>query len=203
MRIFVKICGLKTAAAVDAAVNGGADALGFVFADSPRQISPESALALTRDLPPGVVKVAVMRHPSQDQLASVLEIFGPDWLQSDAEDFEGAAVPAGTDRLPVYRDTPALNIAAAAREPMLLFEGKESGQGQLADWNRARELAGLTRIILAGGLDPDNVADAIRAVRPYGVDVSSGVESERGVKDTVRIAAFLGAVRKAEESNAD
>jgi phosphoribosylanthranilate isomerase len=203
MRVFVKICGLNTAAAVEAAVNAGADALGFVFADSPRQIAPAAALALTRDLPPGLVTVAVMRHPSKDELAEVLDVFRPDWLQTDAEDFDAVALPSGTQRVPVHRDTAALNMAAAGREPLVLFEGAESGHGQLADWGRARTLAGMTRLILAGGLNPDNVANAIRAVRPYGVDVSSGVERERGVKDTARVAAFVRAVRKMEDVNAD
>lgn len=203
MCVFVKICGLTTAAAVDAAVSAGADALGFVFAESPRQIAPAAAMKLTRDLPPGVLTVAVMRHPSKDRLVEVLEVFGPDWLQTDAEDFDAVAVPIETQRLPVYRDTPALNMAAAGRAPLVLFEGVESGHGQLADWGRARTLAGMTRLILAGGLDPDNVADAIRSVRPYGVDVSSGVERERGVKDIEKVAAFVRAVREVEKLNAD
>ena len=203
MRVFVKICGLHTAAAVEAAVNAGADALGFVFADSPRQITSAAALALTRDLPPGILTVAVMRHPSKADLAEVLEVFGPDWLQTDADDFDAVALPAETRPLPVYRDTAALNMAAAGRERLVLFEGAESGHGQLANWGRARTLAGMTRLILAGGLNPDNVADAIRAVRPYGVDVSSGVERERGVKDPAKISAFVRAVREVEDVNAN
>lgn len=196
MALFVKICGLSRPADVAAAVAAGADAVGFVFAPSPRQVSPAEAAALCAGLPPHLRRVAVMLGPAAAEWAAVRAGFGPDWLQTEVGDFAGLALGA-TARLPVYRDTAALDEAAAAREDLLLFEAAASGQGHRADWDRAARLASSTRLILAGGLNPDNVAEAVRRVRPFGVDVSSGVESRRGVKDPARIAAFVAAARAA------
>lgn len=198
MATFVKICGLSTAADVTAAVAAGANAIGFVFADSPRRVSVEQAVALTRDLPASIVRVAVMHHPSPGEWNEVVSGFRPDWLQTDFADFDGLPLPPGVSRMPVYRDTPELDSTVAEREPQLLFEAANSGAGQQPDWDKARHLAAQTRLMLAGGLDPDNVAEAIERVRPWGVDVSSGVESRRGVKDADKIAAFVNAVRTLE-----
>jgi phosphoribosylanthranilate isomerase len=198
MRVFVKICGMTSAQAVHAAVEGGADAVGFVFAPSPRRVSPEEAADLAALVPPGLVRVAVMRHPLPEDWQDVADIVRPDWLQTDARDFEWLKLPAGIEALPVYRDVPGLDSAAAAHEDRVLFESATSGAGQAPDWNRARELARLVKLVLAGGLTPENVAAAIRHVRPWGVDVSSGVEASPGTKDPLKIRAFLAAVRQAE-----
>jgi phosphoribosylanthranilate isomerase len=198
MRIFVKICGLTTAQALRTAIEAGADAVGFVFAASPRRLTPPAAAALSAEAPPGILRVAVMRHPLAGEWAEVARVVRPDWLQTEAEDFNDLQLPAGVERLPVYRDLPGLDSAAVAREDRALFEAAASGTGQAPDWERARGLARKTRLVLAGGLHPGNVAEAIRRVRPWGVDVSSGVESSRGVKDPALIAAFVAAVRRAE-----
>ena len=200
MRVFVKICRLSTLRAVAAAVEAGADAVGFVFAESPRRVTPKRARQLCEGLSPVVIRVAVMRHPSATEWQAVAEGFEPDWLQTDAVDFAGLDVAERFGRLPVYRDSQVL--APATDEPVL-FEAALSGQGALADWQRAAELARAHKLVLAGGLTPDNVGEAIATVRPWGVDVSSGVESKRGVKDVGRIAAFLQAVREAEQAHAD
>jgi phosphoribosylanthranilate isomerase len=202
MRVFVKICGLSTPRAVAAAVNAGADAIGFVFAESPRQVTPRRAAGLCRDVPPVIIRVAVMRHPTAKAWQAVADGFAPDWLQTDAADFPGLAVAERFGRLPVVRDTESLDADEIAADELLLFEAADSGQGVRADWDRAARLATGRQLILAGGLTPDNVGEAIATVRPYGVDVSSGVESRRGVKDTGRIAAFLAAVREAERNHA-
>jgi phosphoribosylanthranilate isomerase len=199
---FVKICGLKTERAVAAAVAAGADALGFVFAESPRRVTPARAMALCRDLPPIILKVAVARHPTPADWEAVWAGFDPDWLQTDAGDFAALALPEPVSPLPVYRDVAGLDEAAVAAADLVLFEAAGSGQGQRADWDRAARLATRTRLILAGGLTPDNVGEAIRRVRPFGVDVSSGVESRPGVKDAGRIEAFVAAVREAERIHA-
>jgi len=196
--VFVKICGLTTQADVAAAVAAGANALGFVFAESPRRVTVDQAATLTREVPASIVRVAVMRHPTPAEWVEVESGFRPDWLQSDVADFE--QLDCGTDllRIPVYRDSPGLDADQIAREQRVLFEAASSGVGERADWALAARLATTTQLMLAGGLDPDNVAAAIRQVRPWGVDVSSGVESQRGVKDPNRIAAFVNAVRKLE-----
>lgn len=202
MSIWVKICGLTTHDAVEAAVSAGANAIGFVFAESPRKVSVKWARELARDLPPTVSRVAVMRHPTQESWAEVALGFEPDWLQTDAEDFRRLEVGPGCHRLPVYRDRPDLAVDAIASESRILFEGPVSGQAQQADWTLARSLSAVTQLILAGGLNAENIQDAIRQVQPWGVDVSSGVERTRGQKDPEKIAAFIGAVREVECGNA-
>ena len=197
--MFVKICGLKTSAAVRAAVDSGADAVGFVFSQSPRRVPPDVARSLCEPVPANVVRVAVMRHPSAEEWLAVRDVFEPDWLQTDVADFDDLVVDDAVVRMPVYRDVPGIDADAIADEDRIVFEASKSGIGAKADWGLAGRLAAHTRLMLAGGLDPDNVADAIRTVRPWGVDVSSGVEKSRGIKDPHRIAAFLDAVRGLED----
>ena len=202
MQIFVKICGLTTPDALRAAVETGADALGFVFADSPRKVSVTEARALVRGLPDALVRVAVMRHPTQAEWDEVANGFAPHWIQTDAQDFSRLRVDPAVRRMPVYRDQPDLDTAAVEQEEQCLFEASESGAGEQADWNIASSLATKTRLMLAGGLTPQNVVTAIEQVRPWGVDVSSGVERSRGVKDPDKIAAFINAVRELECADA-
>jgi len=194
--MFVKICGLTTPDAVKAAVAGGADALGFVFADSARRLSPAQALSLCRGLPDHLTRVAVMRHPSAAEWAQVRNVFAPDWLQTEARDFESLELGEGCEPLPVFRNAPALPDSVWPEH--ILFEGLVSGGGLRADWEAAARVAIQTRLILAGGLDCDSVGSAIQAVRPWGVDVSSGVEQALGVKDPEKIKQFIARVRAAE-----
>ena len=196
--MFVKICGLTSRTAVKAAVDAGADALGFVFARSIRFVTPDTAAELCHDLPDHIIRVAVMRHPTQALWARVRDDFWPDWLQTEAEDFEQLEVPAGCRPLPVYRDKGIAKNMPKKWPARILFEGELSGAGESADWGLAREVAEETRVILAGGLHPDNVADAIRSVRPWGVDVSSGVERAPGDKCPKRIGKFIAQARAAE-----
>jgi phosphoribosylanthranilate isomerase len=194
--VFVKICGLTDEVAVDAAVAAGADAIGFVFAESAREISPGRARALCRDVPGTTLRVAVMHHPSPARYAEVVETFEPDWVQTDAEDFAALPDSAPPMPLPVYReDGTEMLTEFPAR---VLFEGRLSGSGRTADWGEARRIAERTELILAGGLNVGNVADAVAAVRPFGVDVSSGVEFERGRKDPAMIKEFVARVRELE-----
>jgi phosphoribosylanthranilate isomerase len=199
MALWIKICGLRSAADVAAAVAAGADAVGFVFARSVREVTPAQARAACQGLAPGVQRVAVMRHPAADAWREVQTVFRPDWLQTDWEDYAALELAPDIGRLPVYRDA-ALSAEppAAALPPRMLFEGGESGTGRPADWALAARCATASQLVLAGGLDPGNVAAAVRCVRPWGVDVSSGVESAPGVKDPARIRAFIEAARAAE-----
>jgi len=196
MAVFIKICGLTSFEMASAAVEAGADAVGFVFAESPRKVSVAAAREIASRLPANVIRVAVMRHPMQAEWDEVAAGFRPDWLQTDAEDFAHLDIGADVIPMPVFRDSAALDAATVAAAPQALFEAPVSGAGQQADWKRAAELARTTRLMLAGGLDPDNVAVAIAQVAPWGVDVSSGVESSRGSKDRDKIAAFIQAAGK-------
>lgn len=196
MALWVKICGLRSAADVAAAVAAGADAVGFVFAPSVRRVTPAQARAACAALPAGVLRLAVMRHPEPAEWQAVASGFAPDWLQTDWQDYAGLSSAADVGRLPVYRDDAPPSEGVALPSPML-FEGRDSGSGRPADWARAAELAARTRLVLAGGLDADTVAEAVRRVRPWGVDVSSGVEAAPGVKDPGRIRAFIAAARAA------
>ena len=193
--MFVKICGLTSPEATRAAITAGADAVGFVFAESPRQISPERAAELCADVPGNVVRVAVMRHPTAAEWEAVRDDFAPDWLQTDAGDLDELELSTGCEPLPVYRTG---QMAQAATPRRLLYEGKDSGRGELADWREAGALAAESELILAGGLSPENVVAAIAAVSPWGVDVSSGVEYEPGRKDPEKIEDFIARARAAE-----
>jgi phosphoribosylanthranilate isomerase len=196
--VFVKICGLRTPAAVAAAVAAGADALGFVFAESPRRVSPQEARRLCAQVPSHVIRVAVMLHPAAGEWRTVLDEFAPDWMQTDAGDFATMELPPGCEPLPVYRSG---QVPAAHELPQrLLFEGSVSGSGRTADWDQAAALASRTSLMLAGGLSADNVAEAIARVRPWGVDVSSGVERVRGEKDIGLIETFIARVRALENA---
>ena len=195
MSLLVKICGITTPRALEAALAAGADAVGFVFfAPSPRNLSPRQAAALASQVPRGVKTVAVTLHPAQPLVDEVLAAFRPDLWQTDAQDFARIELPAGVERWPVFRDGAALPAALPSR---LLFEGARSGAGKVADWSQAAALASRVELVLGGGLTPGNVAEAIAAVRPFGIDVSSGVESSPGRKDPARILDFISAAREA------
>ncbi len=195
MSTLIKICGLTSSDAVEAAVEAGADAIGFVFAESARRVSPATAGRLAAGVPPGTVKIAVMRHPSQDDVDRVMDHLEPEFLQTDAEDYDQITLVGTCRPLPVYRAGRSL----PDRLPrLMLFEGPLSGSGEVADWEEARKLALETRVVLAGGLKPENVEAAMRTVRPYGVDVSSGVESAPGVKSARLIRSFIEAVHQAD-----
>lgn len=191
MRLFVKICGVTDIGALAAAA--GADAVGFVFhQNSPRNVTPKAAQALALLAPAALLKVAVTNGPSQNLVDAILAEFRPDIWQSDADDFNYLDLPPHVARLPVHR------TGRDAPHSRFLFEGAVSGGGQTADWRAARDLARGRDLILAGGLNARNVAVAIAAVRPSGVDVSSGVEIEPGKKEPALIAEFIRTVRTAE-----
>ena len=211
MAIWIKICGLTTRDAVEAAVAARADAVGFVFAPSKRQVTAAQARQLAKGVPRRIPRVAVMLHPTQSELDEVWSGFEPDVLQTDVEDLQRLRVPMGLTVMPVIRNAlrlkPAARCANAAgagcagvadpQRSRILFEGPVSGIGSTADWQDAAQLARTTELVLAGGLNAANVADAIAAVRPFGVDVSSGVEASPGVKDPLKIHEFVQRARAA------
>lgn len=191
MSIFVKICGVTDREAAEACVANGVDAVGFVFAESARQVTPEHASEIAAAVPDHILKVAVFRKPSPDDVAGVLAGFDADLVQLD-EDTRASA--GDSPVLPVYREG-----RAAPSRGRFLYEGPVSGSGREVGLDRAAEVARVGEMILAGGLRPDNVGRAILAVRPFGVDVSTGVEDAPGVKSPTLIRSFVAAVRAAEE----
>lgn len=194
MSVFVKICGLCDQRHVESAIAAGADALGFVFAESVRRVTPGHARSISADVPQHVKRVAVMLHPGNDEWLEVLNVFEPDVLQTDSGDFDELDVPYAVERWPVFREggpRPDVDVT-------FIFEGAKSGQGETVNWSAAADLAETGNMILAGGLGVDNVATAIATVRPWGVDVSSGVEASPGQKDAALINSFISAVRAAE-----
>jgi phosphoribosylanthranilate isomerase len=144
--------------------------------------------------------VAVFLHPSQALVDAAVEALQPDWLQADVDDLQYLRLPQGLRALPVFRSGVAL---PERLPPRLLYEGARSGQGERPDWNVARRLAATSEVILGGGLDAGNVREAVLAVRPAGVDVSSGVERTRGQKDAARMREFVEAARAAERAGTE
>ncbi|ANY05521.1 phosphoribosylanthranilate isomerase [Pseudonocardia sp. HH130630-07] len=197
--MFVKVCGLRTASDVRVAVDSGADAIGVVVhPPSPRYVDPATARDLVAAVPSSVLSVVVVAdHTAADAAALTREI-GADVLQLHgrytAEDFAvAAAVPVRLWRATSLDQDPDLRVGAYGEE-VLLLDSPVAGSGETWD-AAAMDRRPDGRWLLAGGLGPDTVADAVRRVRPWGVDVSSGVESARGVKDHGRIAAFVDAAK--------
>lgn len=205
MGVRVKVCGITSPEAAIAAAEAGADAVGFVFADSPRRVDPREAVELASHLPPFVTKVAVFRYPTSNDVSEVISRFRPDVLQVEPCVGILDAVRDGFDMLPVFHDGPDVVSqidyflqSIGRRSAVLLEASGRGGRGVAPNWNRAAIMADRLRLVLAGGLTSKNVGDAIRQVRPHAVDVSSGVESSTGIKDPARIAEFVRSVREAE-----
>ncbi|MCA1583493.1 MAG: phosphoribosylanthranilate isomerase [Acidobacteria bacterium] len=198
----IKMCGMRREADVDAAVDLAVDAVGFVLWDgSPRHATPSTTAALVRRLPPSVTPVAVLVNPTSAAIAQAVDELGCRIVQVHGV-IEGAGVTSGTHRLvravalgqadgTVVPDVEAgVDVLLDAHDPL-----RHGGTGRTVDWTRAALVARRRRTILAGGLTASNVAEAVRSVRPYGVDVASGVEAEPGVKDRAAMRAFVAAVR--------
>ena len=201
--MWIKICGLTTPDAVAAALDAGVDAIGFVFAKSVRQVTPDVARRLAVPARGRARCVAVTRHPTQQDIDDIVAIFKPDVLQTDSADLPNLRLPAQLELLPVLRgaaegegDDRGAGEESNTLPSRLLFEGATSGAGVPCDWVAARRVARRTELVLAGGLNPANVAAAIAAVQPFGVDVSSGVEARPGIKSPVDIANFVRAARE-------
>ncbi|KPK52114.1 MAG: N-(5'-phosphoribosyl)anthranilate isomerase [Thiotrichales bacterium SG8_50] len=199
MRIRAKICGITREQDALAAAENGADAIGLVFYEpSPRHISIKAAVSIASVVPPFVTRVGLFVDADVASIDSVLATGSIDLLQ-----FHGNETPEDCQRygLPYIKavtmregvNLPEIAERYAAAVGLLVdayVPGLEGGSGQTFDWTRIPANLGKP-IILAGGLTPDNVAEAIRQVHPYAVDVSSGVESSKGIKDAARIAAFM------------
>lgn len=194
----IKICGLTRREDAEAAVMLGANALGFVlWPDSPRHTTVDAAAAIVRTLPPFVTPVGVFVDPSADDLARaagaglrLAQIHGVVPGGSLALPVLRAVHLSGTDPDGIEPDVGDDTVLLDAHDPV-----RHGGTGRTVDWARARAIAARRRIVLAGGLTPLNVGDAVATVRPYAVDVASGVETEPGIKDSLKIRAFINAVK--------
>lgn len=215
-RTRIKICGLTRPDDVQAVVAAGADAIGFVFyAKSPRYVTPEQAGALMSAIPPFVSTVALFVNASVDEVVAVARSAPFMQLQfhGDETPEQCAAIAAAVQRpfMRVFRVRPdtsgadLLEYEAQYRAASPLFSGllldtfveAYGGAGKVFDWSIIpKELA--PRVVLSGGLSVQNATDAVVRVRPYAVDISSGVEQEKGIKDARKIAAFVAAVRAAD-----
>jgi len=196
--MFVKICGITSEEDALLAVAQGADAVGFVFAPSPRQVASALARDIARRLPADVLTVGVFRNEAPARVVEICHFAGLRAAQlhghESGEDCRyvrsrvGLVIkgfPAGSPELERFDDYHA-DIA--------LIDSPSPGSGQVFDWSLAEGAPPNRRLLLAGGLTPDNVADAIRQTRPYAVDVSGGVEREKGIKDADKMSAFLSGV---------
>jgi phosphoribosylanthranilate isomerase len=204
-RTRIKICGIRTEQAAMAAIEAGADAIGFVRdSASPRFIKLELARAIAAALPPFVHAVPVFRNQSEGEVVSwpgrYVQIHG-----DEDEEFLSAVAPLGMRRVIIrgFEFSPAAvaRWAACPQVAALLIDGSCGGKGQAFDHEAlAAMLPSIGKpVVLAGGLTPANVGAAVRALRPYGVDVSSGVESRPGVKEPAMIQEFCEAVRRADQ----
>ena len=195
----IKVCGLTRPQDVEAAVAAGVDALGFVtWPRSPRAVSVDQLRLLLRAVPPFVSTVAVSVSPTSDEVSQWRDA-GCAWVQVHG------TVPAWPQGCQLLRaiswnheqsswhpdDGAGAAVLIAAHDPV-----RHGGTGRQADWARAAQLAALRPVVLAGGLTPETVSEAVRAVRPWAVDVSSGVEEAPGIKSAARIAAFVAAARQ-------
>jgi phosphoribosylanthranilate isomerase len=205
--IFIKICGLTRIEDVKAAVSCGADAIGFVFTASPRRVSAETAAQLSSCIPNGVLRVGLFLNQDKSEIDRVLDTVTLDVLQFHGNETEQQCDKHDLPWLKAVAMENAQSVRQAEREypsamGLLLDShapGKQGGSGKVFDWSLSAPIS--KPVWLAGGLDPDNVAMAIRTVRPYAVDVSSGVEASPGIKDHERIRKFINAVRDVESEN--
>ena len=199
----IKICGITNIADGLAVVEAGADAVGFVFCEqSPRRVSIDSAAEIVRALPPFVMKVGVFVDASVESVRRCISECGLNLLQFHGDESPDYCVQFGVMSMKAFRvrDATFLQTVQSYRTDAWLLDAfvseKIGGTGERFNWDLAVQARELGRpIFLAGGLTPENVQEAVRKVRPYGVDVSSGVEATPGKKDHAKVRAFVKAVK--------
>ena len=209
MRTRVKICGITRAEDAASAIAAGADALGFVFyPPSPRHVELEPARRIAGRVAPFVTRVGLFVNATRDQVAEVVERVGIDLIQFHGDESPGDCAGHGRPYIKAVRMREGVDLAAEreryAGAAGLLVDtyrpGVPGGTGATFDWGLIpAELAG--GIILAGGLTPENIAEAVRRVRPYAVDVSGGVERDKGIKDPDKIRRFMQGVQLGTEQS--
>jgi phosphoribosylanthranilate isomerase len=198
--LFVKICGITSEADALLAVSLGASAVGFVFAPSPRRVTVQLAGDVAKRLPDHVLTVGVFRDEAPQRVVEAVHFAGLGAAQlhghepSDEAQWIRARVPAVIKAFQVGES--AIHRFTEFGADYLLVDGENPGSGQVFDWRLAEGVADHHRLILSGGLRPDNVADAVAHLRPAGVDVSSGVESAPGRKDPFLVRDFISRARR-------
>lgn len=199
--MFVKICGITNEDDALFAVAMGADAVGFMFAPSPRQIAPQQVYDITRRLPPEILTVGVFRDDLPSRVIDIVNRSGVRAAQLHGHETPADVAEVATRVRWVIKALVAGTADARRADQfgtdLIHIEGNAPGSGKLFDWSLIDELPEGPRIILAGGLTPDNVAGAVERVRPWGVDVSSGVERSPGKKDALKVKAFIERARQA------
>lgn len=206
MPVKVKICGITNLPDGIAAAEAGADALGFMFYDqSPRNISIEAAAALIHQLPPFVMKVGVFVNAPEDIVLRASRECGLNLLQFHGDETPEYCMQFGLMSMKAFRIRDAASLQGLQNYPTDAWlldaysPDKPGGTGETFNWDLALEARGWGRpIFLAGGLTPENVAEAVRRAQPYGVDVSSGVEATPGRKDHAKVRAFIQAAKSVE-----
>ena len=193
----VKICGITNYRDAADAIDCGADALGFILARSPRQVTLDEAQRIIRKLPASVLKVGVFVNAPIEKVRSAMGLCGFTLVQLHGQEDREYYRRLYPSALKVFQDKVpgVLRSIKSYGAGIFMLDSGQGGAGRLVDLKIARGAAKFGNMILAGGLTPDNVAGVIRDVRPYGVDVSSGVEKKPGKKDKRKIAAFIDAVK--------
>ena len=199
--VFVKICGVTNEDDALLAVAMGADAVGFVFAPSPRQVSAQTVYDITRRLPPEILTVGVFRDELPDRVFDVVARSGVKAVQLHGRETARHVAQLSENVRWIFKAVSAGSPEAARADQygtdLIIVDAPEPGSGKVFDWSLVDAIPGGLRLVLAGGLHPDNVAAAIDAVHPWGVDVSSGVESSPGRKDPVKVRQFVARARAA------
>ena len=199
--MFVKICGITNEDDALLAVALGADAIGFVFAPSVRQIAVQKVYDITRRLPPEILTVGVFRDEHPLRVIELVQASGVRAAQLHGHESPADVAAVALHVRTVIKGVPAGSIDATRADefgtPMILVDAPNPGSGHVFDWTLAGEVPEGLQVILAGGLNPDNVASGITAVRPWGVDVSSGIESAPGRKDPILMKRFIDSARAA------
>lgn len=196
---FIKMCGLRDETTVDLAVDLGVDAVGFVFADSPRRVSAEQAAKLRSRVPAGILAVGVYVKMSLDDIVATARAADLDHVQvHDLRSADDVRVlhDAGLAVIRAVNNGAGASVSQDLGADLLLVDGAVAGAGVTWDW-QDRSAVPPGRWILAGGLTPENVARAVATSGAWGVDVSSGIESGRGIKSPELMTAFAEAVRNA------
>jgi phosphoribosylanthranilate isomerase len=199
---FVKICGITNEADALTAIGLGADAIGLVFAPSPRQISISTAKDIVRRLPHDAWSVGVFRDESPLRVVDIANEVGFKVVQLHGHETP-EAVSFIAQRVNMVIKAISINTITEAQinafeADLLLVDGPNPGSGEMYDWSQAVNYIDPNRMILSGGLSSDNVGALVSTLRPFGVDVSTGVEMAPGIKDPRKVMAFVNAVREAE-----